>query len=315
VPELPEVEYHARELRRWLDGRRINRAEADKTRMLRGKTTTKSFAAALSGHTITNVERRGKYLVFQLDDGHTLLSHLGMSGKWIRLLPTDPTPRASHARLFLSDASVLHNVDPRMFGILQVVPKDKLATVPEIRDLGPDPLRDTFDANVLQKALGASRAAIKVLLLDPKTIAGIGNIHATEALFHAKIHPSRAASSLTPDELATLAHEITATITRGLAAHERHGAVVYLSDHTDMENPFHAYGRSGEPCPRCAATFTHVILAGRTSVFCPNCQLPLLASTAKRTKQRKVQASAWRGSRGAEPLVGSGVKPRAKPIR
>ncbi len=272
MPELPEVEYHALELRRWLDGQRIERAEADKTRMLRGKTTTKSFATVLSGHTITNIERRGKYLVFQLDDGHTLLSHLGMSGKWIRLQATDPAPRASHARLYLSDTSILHNVDPRMFGILQVVPKDKLVNVAEIRDLGPDPLRDAFDANVLQKALGTSRAAIKVLLLDPKTIAGIGNIHATEALFHAKIHPCRSASSLNPDELAALAHEITSTIKRGLAEHERHGAVVYLSDHTGMESPFDAYGRSGEPCPRCRTTFTHLILAGRTSVFCPSCQ-------------------------------------------
>jgi formamidopyrimidine-DNA glycosylase len=272
VPELPEVEYHARELSRWLEGRRIERAEADKTRMLRGKTTTKSFASVLSGHAVAHIERRGKYLVFQLDDGHHLLSHLGMSGKWIRLPSTDPAPRASHARLFLSDVSVLHNVDPRMFGTLQVVPKDKLGEVPEIRDLGPDPLRDRFDAHILQKALGASRAAIKVRLLDPKTIAGIGNIHATEALFHAKIHPSRAASSLSPDELAALACEITSTIKRGLAEHERHGKVVYLSDHTAMENPFHAYGRTGEPCPRCTATFTHIILAGRTSVFCPRCQ-------------------------------------------
>jgi formamidopyrimidine-DNA glycosylase len=290
VPELPEVEYHAYELRNWLKDQRIERAEADKTPMLRGKTTTKSFAKVLSGHTVLTVERRGKYLVFQLDDGHWLLSHLGMSGKWLRLQSSDPVPRASHAQLHLSDASVLHNVDPRMFGILQIVSKDNLDKVPEIRDLGPDPLRDAFDAHVLQKALGTSRAAIKVLLLDPKTIAGIGNIHATEALYHAKIHPSRAASSLRPDELASLAHEITATIKRGLADHERHGAVVYLSDRTGMPNPFVAYGRSGEPCPRCATTFTHIVLAGRTSVLCPTCQrLPEPAAHTRRVTPRRVK--------------------------
>ncbi|HRI71060.1 MAG TPA: bifunctional DNA-formamidopyrimidine glycosylase/DNA-(apurinic or apyrimidinic site) lyase [Polyangium sp.] len=280
MPELPEVEYHARELRRWLEGRRIERAEADKTRMLRGKTSPKSFAQTLSERTVASIDRRGKFLVFHLDNEHCLLSHLGMSGKWLRLEATDPVPRASHARLYLSDTSVLHNVDPRMFGILQLVQQDKLDKLKEIRDLGPDPLRDRFDGEVLRTALGKSRAAIKALLLNPRTIAGIGNIHATEALFHARIHPSRSAASLSPDELAVLAREIVATIHRGLAEHESHGAVVYLSDHTGMENPFAAYGRAGEPCPRCATRFSELIIGGRTSVFCSRCQ---------KTKLKRVQ--------------------------
>lgn len=195
-----------------------------------------------------------------------------MSGKWLHLSATDPTPRASHARLVLSDGFVLHNVDPRMFGFLQVVQKDKLSQVKELKDLGPDPLTDLFDGSVLQKALGATRAAIKGRLLDPKTISGVGNIHATEALFHAKIHPARPASSLRPDELTALAREIVATIKRGLAEHERHGKVVYMSDHTDMENPFSAYGRAGEPCPRCSTIFKEIVIGGRTSVFCSKCQ-------------------------------------------
>lgn len=310
MPELPEVEFHARELRQWLAGKRIEHAEASKTRMLRGKTTPTSFAQTLSGREVIQVERRAKYLVFQLDEGHVLLSHLGMSGKWIRLEATDPVPRASRARLFLSDTSVLHNVDPRMFGILQVVAKDKLAKVKELRNLGPDPLRDRFDGETLRTALGASRAAIKVLLLDPTVMAGVGNIHATEALFHAKIHPKRPASSLTPIELDALAQEIVATIKRGLAAHEQHGAVVYLSDRTGMENPFVAYGRTGEPCPRCATSFTHLTIGGRTSTYCPSCQA--LSSTAPRAKKRQAQAAARRGSRGAEPLVGSGATPRSR---
>lgn len=240
--------------------------------MLRGKTTPKSFAEALTNTSVIDVQRRAKCLVFHLHGDQCLLSHLGMSGKWLHLSATDPAPRASHARLFLSDGFVLHNVDPRMFGFLQVVPKDKLATVKELKDLGPDPLKDLFDGPVLQKALGATRAAIKVRLLDPKTISGVGNIHATEALFHAKIHPSRPASSLSPDELASLASEIVATLKRGLAEHERHGKVVYLSDHTGMENPFSAYGRTGEPCPRCRTIFKELLIGGRTSVFCSKCQ-------------------------------------------
>lgn len=294
MPELPEVEYHARELRQWLAGNRIERADADKTRMLRGKTSPKSFAQTLSGRSVETIERRGKFLVFHLDDGHCLLSHLGMSGKWIRSTAKDPTPRASHARLYLSDTSVLHNVDPRMFGILRVVPKDKLGKLEEIRDLGPDPLRDRFDADVLRRAFGKSRAAIKVLLLNPRVMAGVGNIHATEALFHARIHPSRSAASLGPDELTQLAQEIVATIHRGLSAHEKHGAVVYLSDHTDMASPFVAYGRSGEPCPRCSTPFTDVIIGGRTSVFCPKCQQPL--------PLRSNSQAVWGAKQSARPL-------------
>lgn len=323
MPELPEVEYHARELRLWLDGRRIERAVAEKTRMLRGKTSPASFAHTLSQSVVVDVERRAKVLVLHLDNGHCLVSHLGMSGKWIRLDASDPAPRASHAQLHLSDASVLHNVDPRMFGMLQVVAKDKLANLKELRNLGPDPLRDRFDGSVLQKALGASRAAIKVLLLNPRVISGIGNIHATEALFHARIHPSRSACSLSPDELAALAREVVATIKRGLAEHEKYGAVVYLSDHTDMPNPFVAYGRTGEPCPQCRSLFAHLIIGGRTTTFCPDCQP--LAAIAKRAKQREGQgAGPLRGPLGAEPLVGSGAKPRSdkprktptkKPIR
>lgn len=272
MPELPEVEFHARELRRWLDGKTILRAEADKTRLLRGKTTPKSFSEALTNRSVIEIKRQAKCLVFQVDGDHCLLSHLGMSGKWLHLSATDPTPRASHARLVLSDGFVLHNVDPRMFGFLQVVQKDKLSQVKELKDLGPDPLTDLFDGSVLQKALGATRAAIKGRLLDPKTISGVGNIHATEALFHAKIHPARPASSLRPDELTALAREIVATIKRGLAEHERHGKVVYMSDHTDMENPFSAYGRAGEPCPRCSTIFKEIVIGGRTSVFCSKCQ-------------------------------------------
>lgn len=296
MPELPEVEYNARELRNWLEGRRIERAVAEKTRMLRGKTSPTSFAQALSKAAVKEVERRAKVLVFHLDNDHCLISHLGMSGKWLRLAAEDPAPRASHAQLYLSDASVLHNVDPRMFGMLQVVSKDKLAKVKELRDLGPDPLRDRFDGTVLERALGSSRAAIKVLLLNPKIIAGIGNIHATEALYHARIHPRRPASSLRPDELASLAKQLGATVKRGLAEHEKHGAVVYLSDHTDMPNPFVAYGHTGEPCPSCQTPFASLVIGGRTSTFCPSCQP--LDSIAKRTTQR---AHRPRSKRGATP--------------
>ncbi len=287
MPELPEVEHQARVLRRWLQGRRIDRAEADPTRLLRGKTTPVSFAERLSGRTVTKIDRRAKYLLLELDDGHCLLSHLGMTGKWIRRFPVDPAPRSSRARLYVSDGSILHNVDTRMFGRLMIVSTATISKLAELRDLGPDPLTDRFDGDVLRTAFGASRAAVKALLMDNSIVAGIGNIQATEALFRAHVHPARPGNSITPAELVALAKGITASIKHTLDVHEQDDEIVYLSERTGVVNPFLAYGRSGEPCPRCRTSFEDVTLGGRTSVYCPKCQR-LSPNNATRSVPRRV---------------------------
>ncbi|MBK9263739.1 MAG: bifunctional DNA-formamidopyrimidine glycosylase/DNA-(apurinic or apyrimidinic site) lyase [Polyangiaceae bacterium] len=298
MPELPEVEHCARQLRRWLEGHIIERAEADPTRLLRGKTTPRSFAKALSGRTVVNVQRRGKHLLLQLDDDRCLLAHLGMSGKWVRRSAADPAPRSSRARLFLSDSSVLHDVDPRMFGVLMIVPKDKLAKLPELRDLGPDPLTDRVDADVLRAVFGTSRSPIKVLLMDSSVIAGLGNIQATEALFRARIHPARPASSLTQEELTRLAKGITASIRHTLAAQGPDEEIVYLSERRGASNPFLAYGRAREPCPRCKTPLLSVTLGGRTTVYCPRCQ-PLSPPLPHRERGSGGEASGGQATRSA----------------
>ncbi|MDC3958724.1 bifunctional DNA-formamidopyrimidine glycosylase/DNA-(apurinic or apyrimidinic site) lyase [Polyangium jinanense] len=269
MPELPEVEHQARALRRILEGARIERAEADATPVLKGKTTPATFAEALAGRSLERIERVGKQLLLSFDAGTGLACHLGMTGKWRSRVGDEP-PRHGRARLFLHDGCVLDYVDMRMLGRLEIVPRDAFARI--VSSLGPDPLRDGLDASRLAARIAGTPRPIKNVLLDQTVLAGLGNIHATEALFRARVHPSRAADSLTPAEVEALADGILATITHALAAHERDDEIVYLSDRTDAPNPFLVYGRASEPCPRCGTPIRTLTIAGRTSPFCPRCQ-------------------------------------------
>lgn len=269
MPELPEVEHQARALRRLLEAARIERAEADATPVLKGKTTPATFAEALAGRALERIERVGKQLLLSFDAGTGLACHLGMTGKW-RCRVGDEPPRHGRARLVLQDGRVLDYVDMRMLGRLEIVPRDAFAKI--IASLGPDPLRDGLDASRLAARIAGASRPIKNVLLDQSVLAGLGNIQATEALFRARVHPSRAADSLTPAEIEALADGILATIMHTLAAHERDDEIIYLSDRTDAPNPFLVYGHVGEPCPRCGAPIRTITLAGRTSPFCPRCQ-------------------------------------------
>jgi formamidopyrimidine-DNA glycosylase len=144
---------------------------------------------------------------------------------------------------------------------------------PTIRALGPDALVDGVDAARLHAALRRSARPIKVALLDQSVLAGIGNIYATEALFHAGIHPSRPSKSLSLDEASRLAVELRAAIDRALAGMVGEGEeIAYLSQGRGVENRFVIYDRAGSACPRCGRTLEKVTIGGRTSAFCPGCQ-------------------------------------------
>ncbi|TKC99102.1 Fpg/Nei family DNA glycosylase [Polyangium fumosum] len=270
MPELPEVEHQARALRRLLEGARIERAEADATPVLKGKTTPATFAAGLAGRSFCGIERVGKLLLLSFDAGTGLACHLGMTGRWRARAAGDAPPRHGRARLVLQDGRVLDYVDVRMLGRLQIVPRDTFATLAS--SLGPDPLRDGLDAQRLGARIAGTSRPIKNVLLDQSVLAGLGNIQVTEALFRARVHPSRAADALTPAEIEALADGILATIMHTLAVHERDDEIIYLSDRTDAPNPFLVYGRVGEPCPRCGAPIRTLTIAGRTSPHCARCQ-------------------------------------------
>jgi formamidopyrimidine-DNA glycosylase len=275
MPELPEVEHAARTLRAWLGGRTIRRARAADTRIFRGG-SARDFERLLPGRHLERIDRRGKYLLLTFDGGLGLLSHLGMTGKWVRRTPSPVSgrrtvPKHSHARLELDDGSALHYVDPRLFGHLSLVVRGTVAELPVIRALGPDALVDGVDAARLHAVLARSARPVKVALLDQSVLAGVGNIYATEALFRAGLHPARPSRSLTFEEVASLAEEIRAVLELAIAGMKGE-EIAYLSLGRGVENRFMIYDRAGSPCPRCGRTLASMVIGGRTSAFCPGCQ-------------------------------------------
>ena len=277
MPELPEVEVAARNLRRWAAGRTVRAAEADTTPVVRP--AGPRALAALTGARVRKVERVGKHLLITLARGEKtvgLWSHLGMTAKWQRRVSGAPPPRFSHARLRLDDGSTLHYTDMRRFGRLRVVPGARFADEPTLAALGPDPLRDGVDAARLHARLARVRLPIKVALLDQTILAGVGNIQASEACFRARLDPRRPARSLTRAEVGRLARAILASIRYTLAqfaeegADAGDGAIVYVEEDREA-NPFKVYGRAGERCPRRNGTIRRIVQAGRSTFFCEAC--------------------------------------------
>lgn len=278
MPELPEVEIAARNLRAWGAGHRIERVEGDAAarRIFRPGTIAR-FASALVRRRIGAVERRGKQILIRLEGAGAsaaplgLVSHLGMTGKWLRRADGDPAPRHSRARLFLDDGAVLHYQDPRLFGRLRLVPGARFDEVPEVAALGPDPLHDGVDARRLGEALARRRIAIKVAMLDQSLLPGVGNIQASEALFRARIDPRRRADALARGEVRRLASSVLASI-RDTIDRET-GPEPHYVEEPGSENPFLVYAREGERCPRCRRQEIRRVVQGqRSTFFCPGCQ-------------------------------------------
>ena len=274
MPELPEVEIAARNLRSWTRGRRIVAAEAaPSARYVFRPSTPAAFARAVEGARFGEIRRIGKHLLVALEkDGAPLglLAHLGMTGKWLRRRRGDPPTRFSRARLRLDDGHVLHFDDLRLFGRLRVVPAARFGEVPELAALGTDPLERGIDAAALGEALAWSRLPVKVRIMDQAIVPGVGNIYASEACFRARIDPRRKGPSLSAREVRALAGAIVAAMKDGIARQEG-PEITYVEE--GGENPFHVYAREGERCPRCRkGTIRRIVQAQRSTYFCPRCQ-------------------------------------------
>jgi formamidopyrimidine-DNA glycosylase len=272
VPELPEVEAVRRMLERATRGARIDRVELRRPDLRRP--FPPDFVSRLTGHTIQSISRRGKYLLATLSSGDTLLVHLGMSGAFrterrrasSRIAP--PADPHDHVVIALSSGVVVTFNDPRRFGLMDLIHANHDHAA--LRGMGPEPLDETFDALVLARACAGKRVALKVLLLDQRLVAGLGNIYASEALHHAGLSPRRRASTLAtatgaPREAAfKLAAGIKAVLQKAVAANAR----AYESGR------FRVYEREGKPCPRrgCRGTIRRITQAGRSTYFCPACQ-------------------------------------------
>jgi formamidopyrimidine-DNA glycosylase len=273
MPELPEVETIRSLLEPCLTGRRLERVRILDPRLTRPE-PPEAVAAALEGQRVTSVGRRGKYLVVGFESGRHLLVHLRMTGSFRHGAPA-AVPVGEHRRAVvrLDDGSDVVYLDVRRFGTWVVL--DAPDVEPYLAErLGPEPLGRGFTTAGLVRTLRGRRAPVKAVLLDQRTVAGVGNIYADEALWRAGIHPLRLASSLTGPEVARLRGAVRAALLAGI---RRRGATLrdYRSPNGDagrMQEEFRAYGRTGEPCTRCGTPIEKTRVAGRGTWYCPQCQ-------------------------------------------
>ncbi|HEX3905692.1 MAG TPA: DNA-formamidopyrimidine glycosylase family protein [Polyangia bacterium] len=285
MPELPEVEIAARNLRRWAGGKTIRAVHADGRAARLFRPATAKAVESLSGARVEEIRRIGKNLLLTLvPRGRAsarigVWSHLGMTGKWLRRTAKDPAPPATRVELDLAGGARLCYVDRRMFGRFRIVPGARFDALPEIAALGPDPLVDGIDVPGFAARLARLKAPIKVALLDQTLLAGVGNIQASESLFRAGIDPRRPARSLSAAEVKRLAAAIRASIAFTLKTFDAAGAdgggadIGYVEERT-APNPFLVYGRAGARCPgrSKAGVIVRIVQAGRATFYCPHCQ-------------------------------------------
>ncbi len=295
MPELPEVETVRRGLQPVMEGATI--VAVDQNRPDLRFPFPAHFAQRLTGHRIEALERRAKYLIAHLDDGLSLISHLGMSGSYrIEHEDGSDAPGSFHhdrSKSALHDHVVLHLEtkdgkrriiynDPRRFGFMLFAEPGKLNAHPLIKDLGTEPTGNRLDGSLLARLFANKAAPLKAALLDQKLIAGLGNIYVCEALWRAELSPSRMAGSISGENgVATKLSDRLATSIRSVIADAIKAGGSSLKDYRQadgalgyFQHSFSVYDREGQPCPRkgCHGTVSRIVQSGRSTFYCPVCQ-------------------------------------------
>jgi formamidopyrimidine-DNA glycosylase len=273
VPELPEVETIVRDLRPALVGRRCLAVKVG-PRPLRRR-WARGWTKALVGRRIREVRRRGKWIVLALDGGCHLIIHLGMTGQ-LRVLGRDePVPGHTHLVVDLDPGrKQLRFRDVRRFGSASMIAdRAGVESFFETVGLGPEPF--DLDTKYWRERLAGTTRFLKAVLLDQRVLAGVGNIYADESLFEARLHPGRRGRELRPPEADRLRRALVKVLVRAI---ERHGSTIrdYVrgsGDEGAYQNEFRVYGRAGQPCGRCGTPIHRLRMAGRSTHFCPRCQV------------------------------------------
>jgi formamidopyrimidine-DNA glycosylase len=269
MPELSEVELAARSLREWLIGRRVE-ALAVLDGKLASPPEAERWSAVLCGQACEAVERRAKYLLAHFSNGHTLLAHLRMTGRFVHHTYVTPPPKSERFRLLLDDGAAVGFQDSRRFGRIAVHPTPAVDDLPELASLGPDALAEPTSAQRLARLAREKERSIKALLMDQRLIGGLGNICAIEILYRAGIPPDASAGDLTEDELARIA-AVTLPYLEWAIDRQSRRELLYIGE-PGAENVFSIYRRAGEPCPACGTPILRTVIAGRGTFHCPTCQ-------------------------------------------
>jgi formamidopyrimidine-DNA glycosylase len=271
MPELPEVETIRRQLAPLVEGRRLERVEILDARWSR-PLEPRELADALEGRLVEKLGRRGKYLVWDLEDDVHLAQHLRMTGAV--LCDPDPEPPHTRVRIELGRGRRLAMVDPRRFGTGELLLGEEALEAFFAARLGLEPLDELFTAEHLRAQARGRKGPVKAFLLDQRRIAGVGNIYADEALFRAGIHPLRPAGRLSAEQYACLRETTIASLHAGI---EARGATIDDFRHVDgvrgsFQNQFLVHRREGEACGTCGATIGKMVVAGRGTYVCETCQ-------------------------------------------
>ncbi len=307
MPELPEVETVCRQLDPELAGRKIARLEILDKRWSRPMPPAK-MEAAVGGATIEGLGRRGKYLLLWLNGRPTLVMHLRMTGNLVlveseaaddspverqKLDPSEgrrlyegersTSERHLRARFTLDDGRELWFTDPRRFGEAFLADVTELAA--RFERLGVEPFSDGFTAEALAEIASGRRVPLKSFLLDQSGVAGVGNIYADEALFRARLHPLSPAGSMRPEHHEALREGVLAALEAGID-----GGGASIDDYRDargergtMQDRFLVHTREGEPCPSCGEPITRIVVSGRSTYYCPSCQIRLRRRPRRRS--------------------------------
>lgn len=275
MPELPEVETVRRGLAKALEGRRLARAEVRRPDLR--YPLPPGLADRLTGRRVASVDRRAKYILAHLDDGMTVVAHLGMSGRFVISQVPGQADVHDHIVLTTDCGVTVTYSDPRRFGMIDLIPRRGLAEYPPLALLGPEPLSDSFSPGYLSARLSGRRTPIKAALLDQRIVAGLGNIYVCEALFHAGISPRRLAANTTGRRAARLVPAIKQVLLRAIAAGgsslrdyvQADGELGYF------QHDWAVYGREGERCPGCTCEteaedgIRRIVQSGRSTYYCP----------------------------------------------
>ncbi|MFO7298728.1 MAG: bifunctional DNA-formamidopyrimidine glycosylase/DNA-(apurinic or apyrimidinic site) lyase [Actinomycetes bacterium] len=275
MPELPEVETTRRHLEPVLVGRVIERAEVTHPRTARRNASTREVEERLAGRRVLALRRHGKFLVGDLDDGWTLIAHLGMSGRFSYGAADDEVPPHTHVMLHLDDGTVVRFTDPRTFGFVAVYDEDEMASS-TLGRLGPDAWSDGLDAAALQAKLAGRKAPIKALLLDQGPVAGLGNIYADEVLHRAGVHPLTPGGDIPLERLEAMVGAMREVLATAIDAGGTtlDDLAYLLPDGRAGENlrSLRVYGRTGEPCVTCGTPIERIVVRARSTHYCPKCQ-------------------------------------------
>jgi formamidopyrimidine-DNA glycosylase len=278
MPELPEVETVRRGLVPRMVGHRIVRL-TQRRKDLRVKLPAK-FAAKVEGRTVTAIDRRAKYMLMRLDDGQTLIVHLGMSGRMTlhdaKSAAEHPFERHDHVVFDMDDGWQVRFNDARRFGLMLLMPTESVEKHKAFKGLGPEPLDDAFDGATLAAHLKGRKTPIKAALLDQKTLVGVGNIYACEALYLSGISPRRSAHTVQGERAERLVAAIRQVLLRAI---DDGGST--LRDHIQpggelgyFQTRFKVYDRVGAPCPTrdCGHLVKRLVQGGRSTFYCAHCQ-------------------------------------------